>query len=72
MRRVWLVLLAVLLVPAAARGAVTQPPPPFDPSPLDGDTYYLVNQASGQQADAGGRHDVPRGAASPTSASAGR
>jgi arabinogalactan endo-1,4-beta-galactosidase len=58
MRRVWLVLLAVLLMPAAARGAVTQPPPPFDPSPSDGGTYYLVNQASGLQADAAAGSDV--------------
>jgi hypothetical protein len=56
MRRVWLVLvvLAVLVMPSAARAAVTQPPPPFDPSPLDGETYYLVNQATGRQAQDGG------------------
>src|SRR3954469_7564690 len=36
----------------AAQAAVTQPPEPLDPSPLNGDTEYLVNQASGLQADA--------------------
>ena len=43
---------AVLVGSGAAQAAVTQPPAPFDPSPLDGDTYYLVNQASGKQLDA--------------------
>jgi arabinogalactan endo-1,4-beta-galactosidase len=54
MRRGGLVLAVfVLLVGSgSARAAVTQPPAPFDPSPLDGDTYYLVNQASGKQLDA--------------------
>jgi arabinogalactan endo-1,4-beta-galactosidase len=54
MRRGGLVLavFAMLAGSATARAAVTQPPAPFDPSPLDGDTYYLVNQASGKQLDA--------------------
>src|SRR3954447_21355630 len=43
-----------LLCAGTAGAAVTQPPSPFDPSPLNGDTEYLVNQASGLQADAGG------------------
>ena len=34
-----------------ANAAVTQPPSPVDPSPIDGETYYLVNPASGMQAD---------------------
>src|SRR4051812_12036971 len=56
MRRVWLglVSLVVRVRPPAAHAAVTQPPPPFDPSPLDGESYYLVNQASGLQARDGG------------------
>ncbi|MBO0867220.1 MAG: RICIN domain-containing protein [Micromonosporaceae bacterium] len=37
--------------PAAA--AVIQPPSPVDPAPIDGQTYYLINQASGLQADVG-------------------
>src|SRR3954462_13990811 len=55
MRRGGLVLavLVALVGSGAARAAVTQPPAPFDPRPLDGDTYYLVNQASGKQLDAG-------------------
>src|SRR3954465_6983389 len=54
MRRGGLVLavLVALVGSGAARAAVTQPPAPFDPRPLDGDTYYLVNQASGKQLDA--------------------
>lgn len=49
-------LTAMLLVApgALARADVTQPPPPFDPSPVDGDTEYLINQASGLQAQAEG------------------
>ena len=64
MRRVWwvCVLTAMLLaVPGAmARADVTQPPPPFDPSPIDGDTEYLINQASGQQAQSVGADVVAR------------
>src|SRR4051812_40860770 len=54
MRRGGLVLavLVALVGSGAARAAVTQPPAPFDPRLLDGDTYYLVNQASGKQLDA--------------------
>jgi arabinogalactan endo-1,4-beta-galactosidase len=37
-----------------ADAAVTQPPSPVDPSPIDGETYYLINQASGLQADLAG------------------
>src|SRR4051794_22640642 len=54
MRRGGLVLaiFVALVGSGVARAAVTQPPAPFDPSPLDGDTYYLINQASGKQLDA--------------------
>jgi arabinogalactan endo-1,4-beta-galactosidase len=34
-----------------ARAAVTQPPSPVDPSPNNGQAYYLIDQASGLQAD---------------------
>ncbi len=57
MRRIWVVLplMALFLAaPGAALAVVTQPPPPYDPSPLDGDTEYLINQASGLQAEARG------------------
>jgi arabinogalactan endo-1,4-beta-galactosidase len=57
MRRIWVVLpltALFLAAPGAALAVVTQPPPPYDPSPLDGDTEYLINQASGLQADARG------------------
>src|SRR3954453_14032773 len=57
MRRGGLVLaiFVALVGSGVARAAVTQPPAPFDPSPLDGDTYYLVDQASGKQLDAAAR-----------------
>src|SRR6266516_3321716 len=42
---------------APARAAVSQPPEPVDPSPNNGQTYYLINQASGLQADLDG-HSV--------------
>ena len=61
MRPVWMVLclMALLLAaPSAALADVTQPPPPYDPSPLDGDTEYLINQASGLQAQADGAKAV--------------
>jgi arabinogalactan endo-1,4-beta-galactosidase len=41
-----------------ARGEVTQPPSPVDASPNNGQAYYLVNQASGLQADLGGGNVV--------------
>jgi arabinogalactan endo-1,4-beta-galactosidase len=44
--------LVVLGASTAAQAAVTQPPPPVDPTPVDGETYYLIDQASGQQAQA--------------------
>jgi hypothetical protein len=34
--------------------SVTQPASPVDPSPIDGESYYLVNQGSGLQADLDG------------------
>ncbi len=48
-------LVSVPLTTAALAGsaaaAVTQPPAPLDPSPINGEAYYLINQASGLQAD---------------------
>lgn len=38
----------------AAPEAVTQPQSPVDPSPIDGGSYYLINQASGLQVDQAG------------------
>src|SRR5262245_32605916 len=53
MRRLVLAVFAALALSGGwARAAVTQPPAPLDPSPLDGDTYYLVNQADGKQLNA--------------------
>jgi len=39
---------------ALAQVPVTQPPEPVDPSPINGETYYLINQLSGLQADLNG------------------
>lgn len=36
---------------APAGQTVTQPPEPIDPGPINGESYYLINQASGLQAD---------------------
>ncbi len=36
---------------AFAQAQVTQPPSPFDPSPINGETYYLINQLSALQMD---------------------
>ncbi|HUJ29714.1 MAG TPA: glycosyl hydrolase 53 family protein [Candidatus Acidoferrum sp.] len=43
------VLFALLLYGASL--AAQQPPPPTDVSPLNGETYYLINQSDGLQAD---------------------
>ena len=49
MFRVLVASAAVLtLAPAAV---AQQPPSPVDPSPINGETYYLINQLSGMQAD---------------------
>jgi arabinogalactan endo-1,4-beta-galactosidase len=40
--------------PTATDAAITQPATPFDPSPTNGEVYYLINQASGLQADLDG------------------
>src|SRR3954452_9978436 len=47
---------SVLAVVAAApaRSAVAQPTSPIDPSPNNGQAYYLIDQASGLQADLDG------------------
>jgi arabinogalactan endo-1,4-beta-galactosidase len=37
-----------------AQVPVTQPPEPIDPSPTNGETYYLINQLSGLQMDLNG------------------
>ncbi|HZD49686.1 MAG TPA: RICIN domain-containing protein, partial [Silvibacterium sp.] len=39
---------------ARAQAPITQPPEPVDPSPINGETYYLVNQLSGLQVDVNG------------------
>ena len=33
------------------RAQITQPPEPVDPTPIDGEMYYLINQISGMQMD---------------------
>src|ERR1035438_1130441 len=53
-------LFGVLAASAAvlAQAQVTQPPSPFDPSPINGETYYLINQLSGMQVDINGNSAV--------------
>jgi hypothetical protein len=46
--------LAASAILARAQAPVTQPPEPVDPSPINGETYYFVNQLSGLQADLNG------------------
>src|SRR5215470_12515223 len=41
---------AVVAIPAPALAAVAQPPSPVDPSPVNGQSYYLISQATGLQA----------------------
>jgi arabinogalactan endo-1,4-beta-galactosidase len=52
-------LFRILVTTASAvtigRAAVTQPPEPFDPNPINGETYYLINQLSGMQVDLNGK-----------------
>ena len=43
--------IALLTLAEAARAQVTKPPSPVDPSPINGETYYLINQLSGMQVD---------------------
>jgi len=40
--------------------ALAQPAEPIDPTPIDGETYYLVNQLSGMQLDLDGSRIVPQ------------
>ena len=47
-------IIAVLAGAGAAFAQVTQPPEPVDPSPINGETYYLINQLSGLQLDLSG------------------
>jgi arabinogalactan endo-1,4-beta-galactosidase len=46
-------LVGASVVLALAQAPVTQPPEPVDPSPINGETYYLINQLSGLQVDGG-------------------
>jgi arabinogalactan endo-1,4-beta-galactosidase len=46
-----------VLAPAAARAQ--QPTEPVDINPIDGETYYLINQLSGLQADLDGGSTTP-------------
>ena len=42
-----------------AGAQVVQPPEPVDPSPINGEMYYLINQASGQQIDLNDNSTTP-------------
>ena len=41
------------------RAQIIQPPEPVDPSPIDGEMYYLINQVSGQQMDLSDNSNAP-------------
>jgi hypothetical protein len=45
-----LFLIGVLWV-STVRAQITPPPEPVDPSPINGEMYYLINQVSAQQMD---------------------
>ncbi len=47
----------------ASSGGAQQPSEPVDPTPIDGETYYLINQLSGLQADLDGDASATAGAA---------
>ncbi|GAA5186482.1 hypothetical protein GCM10023322_32820 [Rugosimonospora acidiphila] len=49
-----LVVGVVVATPAPALATAVQPPSPIDPSPVNGQSYYLVSQASGLQAGGNG------------------
>jgi arabinogalactan endo-1,4-beta-galactosidase len=44
-----------LLCPMVHAALAQEPQEPVDPSPLDGETYYFVNQMSGMEIDAGAK-----------------
>jgi len=54
-----LLLTAAALVTAAGRCRAQQPTEPVDISPINGETYYLINQLSGLQVDLDGGSTTP-------------
>jgi arabinogalactan endo-1,4-beta-galactosidase len=56
-------LLSVLGLALAAFARAQQPSEPADPAPINGETYYLINQLSGLQADLDGGTSAAAGAA---------
>lgn len=44
---------------SAMRAQIVQPPEPVDPSPINGEMYYLVNQVSGLQMDLNNNSATP-------------
>lgn len=52
-----LLMVAAALLPVAARAQ--QPAEPVDASPINGETYYLINQLSGLQVDLDGGSSAP-------------
>jgi hypothetical protein len=41
------------------RAQIVQPPEPVDPSPIDGEMYYIINQVSGLQMDLNDNSTAP-------------
>jgi arabinogalactan endo-1,4-beta-galactosidase len=56
--RAALCLTSLLFIPLVY-AQVLQPPEPVDPSPIDGEVYYLVNQLSGLQVDLNSSSTAP-------------
>jgi arabinogalactan endo-1,4-beta-galactosidase len=44
---------------APVRAQIVQPPEPVDPSPINGEMYYLINQLSGHQIDLNNNSTAP-------------
>jgi arabinogalactan endo-1,4-beta-galactosidase len=57
LKRILLLLASTALL--AAAGGAQQPAEPVDPNPINGETYYLINQLSGLQADLDGGSTTP-------------
>jgi arabinogalactan endo-1,4-beta-galactosidase len=51
--------LVVILPVTPVRAQIVQPPEPVDPSPINGEMYYLINQVSGLQMDLRNNSSTP-------------
>ena len=51
--------LSIICCAPVVRAQIVQPPEPVDPSPINGETYYLINRLSGLQVDLNGNSATP-------------